>query len=323
MNLIICMTPLQVLIAEKIIEKYPNTPFVGIYLTDIDSEKHQYYAQKLNAITQNFSYLVIPLTSAWQKLKNYQAIRHRLKQMQVYQQQFDTVFLANIDLIAPIFVLACIQYRQLHTFDDGVGNIYPDSRYLQPPKQSKAKYGLKKILGLPYLDTHELKNASQCHYTIFPHEKNLIETLEPIYLFENKQCNVKEKLTVKRLLLGQALDNFIGENAYREIVQTMVKQFYIDAFCPHPRDTLDFSDILPVVRSEKIIEDYILTELQHNPNTQFDIYTFMSTSVFSLRNFVNVSVYLIYTDELMALFKDSYQFLQDRGFALIKLEINP
>lgn len=38
MNLIICCTPLQVLIAEKIIAKFPHTPFYGVMLSTVSNK---------------------------------------------------------------------------------------------------------------------------------------------------------------------------------------------------------------------------------------------------------------------------------------------
>ena len=129
-------------------------------------------------------------------------------------------------------------------------------------------------------DIPSILAVSQKHYTIFPNEKNIIENIEPIFLFKNLKKTNNKTLSIKRILLGQALDNFIGENAYREIVVNMKQKFAIDSFVPHPRENLDFSDILTVIHSEKIIEDYLIDELTANLTTQYEIYTFMSTAVF-------------------------------------------
>lgn len=47
MNLIICCTPLQVLIAERIIEKFPEQKFYGVMLTTVENAKMAFYRERL------------------------------------------------------------------------------------------------------------------------------------------------------------------------------------------------------------------------------------------------------------------------------------
>ncbi|STO59398.1 glycosyl transferase family protein [Canicola haemoglobinophilus] len=47
MNLIICCTPLQVLIAEKIIDLYPENKFYGILFDALDNKKFELYGKRL------------------------------------------------------------------------------------------------------------------------------------------------------------------------------------------------------------------------------------------------------------------------------------
>ncbi|KYL06621.1 CMP-N-acetylneuraminate-beta-galactosamide-alpha-2, 3-sialyltransferase, partial [Mannheimia haemolytica] len=47
MNLIICCTPLQVLIAEKIIEMHPNERFYGVMLSTVKNAKFDFYQARL------------------------------------------------------------------------------------------------------------------------------------------------------------------------------------------------------------------------------------------------------------------------------------
>ena len=47
MNLILCCTPLQVLIARKIIELHPNEQFFGVMFGGVWDKKRTLYASKL------------------------------------------------------------------------------------------------------------------------------------------------------------------------------------------------------------------------------------------------------------------------------------
>lgn len=317
MNLIICMTPLQVLIANTIIRQ-SNSLFIGVYLTDMPSQKHEYYAKKLEAHCQKFAYIAVSNQSTWVKFTNFYTIEKAIRHLPL--ANIDTLYLANLDLLLPLYITGLVNYRNLMTFDDGTANIFPNSRYFSPPKISIAKRIFKYFLGIKYIDIHAVIKGSQKHFTIFPHEKNIIDNIEPIYLFDKTKTEHNENLPVKRLLLGQALDNFIGETAYRDIVAKMVSEFAIDAFCPHPRENIDFSYLLPVIHSDKIIEDYLLDELSQHPNQRFEIYTFISTAVFSLKQFPRTQIFMVYNQTLWDKFSDAYQFLASRGFTLINLD---
>ena len=218
------------------------------------------------------------------------------------------------------YVISKVTFQQLYTFDDGTANIFPNSSYFQPLPKSLPLQLFKHAVGITYPSIPSILAISKKHFTIFPQEKNIIATTEPVYLFDKVDHPPDENLPVKRLLLGQALDNFIGDKAYADIVETMVKAFHLDAFCPHPRENLDFSHLLPVIDSDKIIEDYLSEALQQNPQQRFEIYTFISTAVFSLKEFPRTQVFMVYTQALWDKFPDAYQFLASRGFTLVNLD---
>ena len=218
------------------------------------------------------------------------------------------------------YVISKVKFQQLYTFDDGTANIFPNSSYFQPLPKSLPLQLFKHAVGITYPSIPSILAISKKHFTIFPHEKNIIDATHPVYLFDKVDHQPDENLPVKRLLLGQALDNFIGDKAYADIVETMVKAFHLDAFCPHPRENLDFSHLLPVIDSDKIIEDYLSEALQQNPYQRFEIYTFISTAVFSLKEFPRTQVFMVYTQALWDKFPDAYEFLASRGFTLINLD---
>nr|WP_315043079.1 glycosyltransferase family 52 [uncultured Moraxella sp.] len=319
MNIILCITPLQVLIAEQII-KQTQGDFIGLYLPYGDNAKHRNYFKKLKNFCQKTEYIELK-NQTWQaRFATLNKIKTCLKNLNVYQKNINNIYLASIDVIFLQYIISKINFNQLYTFDDGTANIFPNSTYFNPLQKSFAQQTFKKLIGIKYPDIPSILAVSQKHYTIFPNEKNIIENIEPIFLFKNLKKTNNKTLSIKRILLGQALDNFIGENAYREIVVNMKQKFAIDSFVPHPRENLDFSDILTVIHSEKIIEDYLIDELTANLTTQYEIYTFMSTAVFSLRQLPNVAIFMVYNQQLMEQFSNAYQFLASRDFTLLNLD---
>lgn len=319
MNLILCITPLQVLIAKQIIRQ-SDLPFIGLYLPYGDNPKHRYYFEQLKTICEKSAFIELKNQTWGERSATLDQLKTTLKKLGIWQKPIENVYLASIDVLFLQYIIAKVKFQNLFTFDDGTANIFPNSNYYQPLPKSLPQKLFKKAVGISYPDIPSILAVSQKHFTIFPNEKNIIDTIEPIYLFDKSDEQPSDNITVKRLLLGQALDNFIGEKAYRDIVETMVKAFHIDAFCPHPRENLDFSDLLPVIHSDKIIEDYLLDEIKNQPNQRFEIYTFISTAVFSLKEFPRTQVFMVYNQMLWDKFPDAYQFLASRGFTLINLD---
>lgn len=247
-------------------------------------------------------------------------IKTTLNTLDIWQKPIENVYLASIDVLFLQYVISKVTFQQLYTFDDGTANIFPNSSYFQPLPKSLPLQLFKHAVGITYPSIPSILAISKKHFTIFPQEINIIDATHPVYLFDKVDNQPDENLPVKRLLLGQALDNFIGDKAYADIVETMVKAFHLDAFCPHPRENLDFSHLLPVIDSEKIIEDYLSEALQQNPQQRFEIYTFISTAVFSLKEFPRTQVFMVYTQALWDKFPDAYEFLASRGFTLINLD---
>ena len=323
MNLIICITPLQVLIAKQIIKQH-SIPFIGLYLPygahSKSEPKHRYYFAQLEQVCQKSAFIELNNKTWRERFATLNHIKTTLNTLDIWQKSIENVYLASIDVLFLQYVISKVTFQQLYTFDDGTANIFPNSSYFQPLPKSLPLQLFKHAVGITYPSIPSILAISKKHFTIFPHEKNIIDATHPVYLFDKADHQTDENLPVKRLLLGQALDNFIGEKAYADIVETMVKAFHLDAFCPHPRENLDFSHLLPVIDSDKIIEDYLSEALQQNPQQRFEIYTFISTAVFSLKEFPRTQVFMVYTQALWDKFPDAYQFLASRGFTLINLD---
>lgn len=323
MNLIICITPLQVLIAKQIIKQH-SAPFIGLYLPygahSKSEPKHRYYFDQLEQVCEKSAFIELNNKTWGERFSTLNRIKTTLNTLDIWQKPIKNVYLASIDVLFLQYVISKVKFQQLYTFDDGTANIFPNSSYFQPLPKSLPLQLFKHAVGITYPSIPSILAISKKHFTIFPQEKNIIDTTEPVYLFDKVDHQPDENLPVKRLLLGQALDNFIGETAYRDIVTKMVSEFAIDTFCPHPRENLDFSHLLPVIDSDKIIEDYLSEALQQNPHQRFEIYTFISTAVFSLKEFPRTQVFMVYTQALWDKFPDAYEFLASRGFTLINLD---
>lgn len=328
-HVFVCTTPLQVLIAQRIIADLITQPaqIIGLYLPYDDNAKHRHYFAKLQALCDHAAFVVLKNQRWRQRFATLNQLKRTLQRLNLWQQRAEGVYLASIDVLFVQFIVAKIKFKQLYTFDDGTANIFPNSSYHRPLPKSSAMQAFKKLLGIRHADVGAVLSASQAHYTIFPHETNVIAHTIPIALYPDRSVTLAKiatvtppQQTVKRLLLGQGLDAFIGEAAYRELVQAMITRFAIDAFVPHPRERLDFGALLPVLATDNIIEDYVMAELRQYPNQVIEIYTFMSTAVFTLKDLPRTRITLVYNRALWQQFVEAYQFLVSRGFRLVDID---
>lgn len=323
-NLIICMTPLQVLIALRIIEAHAGD-FIGIYLAETDNDKHRFYSEKLADRCQRHAYLNLnnndEAQNNWQKLsakfQHFIKIKEILIGLNVWQQPVATVFLANLDLIVTQYILAKVNYIRLHSFDDGTINIFPTSRYFLPKQQSFAKWLFKKMLGIKDDNLAKILAKISKHYTIFLNKTNIVANPITINLFSQTYQNTPKINKVVRILLGQPFDDIIGEKNYQTMILQTVNTYQIDYFYPHPREKNRFDDVLNVINTQMIIEDYLINQLEQQPNTRFEIYTFTSTAIFSLQALSRVTVFAIFHNVLQADFTQSYTFLQTQGITIL------
>ena len=84
MNLIICITPLQSLIAQQIIRQSPNHPashWACLYLPYGDNPKHRYYYGQLQSLCQTAAYIELKNKGLFQQLTTLQHINKTLKQL--------------------------------------------------------------------------------------------------------------------------------------------------------------------------------------------------------------------------------------------------
>lgn len=316
MNLIICTTPLQALIAEKIIAQTQGD-FIGIYMVYQNTTKQQYYANKLKIVCKKLQYIVLKNQGFQQQFETLHTIKNTLKNLNIYKKNIDNIYIASIDLLFVQYILAKVHYTTLFTFDDGTANIFKTSLYYQQ-KNSFAKQFFKNIIGIKDNTIEKIKEKSQKHYTIFKEYDNIIANTEFIPLFDYQHAiaqTTAEAQIAKRILLGQPFDEILGHDSYKDIVLAVMKDFSIQAFYPHPREQVDFSAILTVIESEKIIEDYIISELKKDKNMRFEIYSFNSTAIFSLRAIERVDIRVVFHKELQSFAKD-YDFLKEHGFKI-------
>ena len=176
MNLIICYTPLQVLIAERIIDLYPNEKFYGVMLCSAKNAKFDYYGQRLAQKCDRF-FKMDQHIDRFNLLKEIISLRVKFA-----FKKFDKVFVASINDIQIQFILSSIRFNAFYTFDDGTANIIKNSLYYINEKIPSWKKMIWNFIGIDsYME--DIKKSSKKHYTLYENVSNIIENTEYLKLF--------------------------------------------------------------------------------------------------------------------------------------------
>lgn len=315
MNIIICYTPLQVLIAEKIVEIYPEKSFYGVLITFNDNDKFEYYFHRLKQFCVDAEYLAEDGFSALNKLKMLFKVRRLGKKIK--KTTFEALFLASIDNAYISLLVNFIKYAGLKTFDDGTANISYQSSFYQIKSRPFFLF-LRKILGINS-DISFFKNSSKLHYSIYADRKNIIDNVQLISLFDMREdISVSTSLqSKKKIFLGQGLFHDNVERT-KKLVDFCISKFEIDEYFPHPREKTMVLDI-PVVSSPYIFEDYLIQYLSQHQDVEIEIYSLMSSCVLNISGLKNVKCYMIFSEEIEQFYPGVYQVFYDSNIPIVRL----
>ncbi|NQL65244.1 hypothetical protein HO447_01045 [Streptococcus suis] len=305
MNLVICHTPFQMYLFEKILKKYPNEEYHLINYFFTDTPKRKYYFKRLSKFCM-VSEEVFCKNGFQLFLKTFYLSR-RYK-----NHSYKKVFLSSIDSILCQTILSSIEFDELITFDDGLANITPTS-VLYMENQSSLVAFANKILRNKY-SIQTIKNKASKHFTIFD-SPNISPNLEKIEIIDDvcrEISNVTpEKNSQVSILLGQPIYSTNSENIH--FYKKVINLISIDYYFPHPREDYHLDNI-SYIDTELIFEEYIISLLKKYKTIK--IYTIFSTAVFSFLNFENILIKMIPVKG----FEENQQLLIDFGITKEEIE---
>lgn len=292
-NLIICWTPLQMVIAEKIIDLHPNDKFYTIVIShSAKNKKFEHYSSKLAKKSERFySFYIHPQSQ--NKLFVYTTLLE-LKLKGLLFPKVKTVFLAHLSSPENHTIISSLYNSEIKTFDDGTANLIKKSVFLDDRERISTGYFsnffYKYLINTSH-HTKEVRENSVEHYTIFKDFSNAMEKKErkmtylPLFNASKLKTNSKIKDTIK-IMLGTA------EKELKITSEKAVEYFKIKYTSLHPRQNYKLNNTI-TLESNLIIEDYLLQEIEKNPDTLYEIYTFFSGAALTLKDFPNVKVYAI------------------------------
>ena len=284
-DLYICYTPLQIIIAKKIIQSKTDQTikpdFVLIPLADTD--RFRYYFQSISELCDESVYFNELQTKRFPFYISYIARRFRNK-------QYKRVYLANIDSAQIQFILSFMKFDEINTFDDGTANITRRGIYYedQPRFKSKLIRFMRKISGNKYT-SEKIKQMSSRHYTIYPGFKNIIDNVIPIELFSNDNVQYahsrkKKCIVILGTIYDHACKNSKDKTLLISLIQKVIDKFEDDTiyYLPHPVDEKNYFGRVRNYPSKMIAEEIILELLQQYED--IELIGFASSTQFNLMN---------------------------------------
>ena len=315
-NLFICITPLQIVIAKRIIEEKQLNEVGFIIVFYNDNPKYRFYIDRLKA--ENYITLEYRVNSQSKlgRLIEIFKLKLFLKQKKVTAEN---IYLASIENTLIHVILSNLSPKTLFTFDEGLANLDYYGQYYTNRENIIQKL-VKKVLNISW---HQdmVKNNSICHFSIYHNHKNIIPTVEVIPLINEIQNNNTFNSYPITIFLGQPFNEIIALDIKK--LRTLNNSFKIDIYFPHPRESLDFSSLFnaKIHSTELIFEDYIISLIHQNLNIR--IVTIISTAALNVIHIPNVSVIALYDEALMARYNHLYALLKNSGAQLVKLPENP
>lgn len=321
MNLIVCTTPFQMLIAEKIINFYPNRKFHLFVISHNHNDKYIFYYNRLRKLCERASYIKL-LPQGKSKIYTLLDLIF-LRGYSFFLPRYDTIFLANIeDIWIQTFLSRYINISSVCTYDDGTANII-DSSYLYREKN----YGFLsefcfRLIGKKFNLTL-FRESSKLHFTIYRFEKNIIEKKQYVELY-SKPNGVELSMNNEKvvcLFLGQPIYQF--DKKLYDMIPKFIHKYKIENYFCHPREDISNLDLVDInfIKTEFIFEDYIIRMINEY-NYRFKVYTFFSGAILNIANFPNVEVYAIKPQSIPEDIEPIYNVFQDFGIKVIEGEDN-
>jgi len=298
-NLLICLTPLQMLIASKIVEQNPASYDV-LCLSYNENEKYDYYFNKLSLICENSYRFIVYSENKIYRVFDFARFKFYLSR--ILKNKYSKIYVASID--NPFFhlLLSVVKKDQVLTFDDGTANIYQESNYYNYQKKSALQKWILNFLGNKY-STKRVIDESKKHFSIYKGYKNIIDNTSYISIISTADLPLSNKKI--KIFLGQPIYDLKGGDA--EKVLSFIKKIGVEYYFPHPREKKRY-DGINYIDSPLIFEDYILKLLTEGYFVE--LYTVLSTAALNIASLKNVEIIVLHEENLGRNYAKFYELFE-------------
>ncbi|WP_083275024.1 glycosyltransferase family 52 [Edwardsiella hoshinae] len=285
MDLYICLTPLQTLIAAKIKQERSNNA-QSIFFFNRDNAINRKYYNELNKLMVSSIEFATPFS-----------LRMIFKLRQLFKnKEFDTIFFANIDHPAIHYILSFIKFNRIETFDDGTLNISYNGRYYSEVVCKKWKLFCHSLLGRRF-NQKRVISETRLHHTIYKNRRNIIGNTHFIDLFSHSMHHHDDLKNCISLFLGGVYSEMTYDKSDGNKIALYVSDFLQKNndiyYIPHPRENPSFFNryFLPSEYQNMISEHIIM--LLREKYSVVNVYGMASTVQFNVFDMPGVNCILI------------------------------
>lgn len=323
-NLIVCTTPLHVVIAELIIDLHPNEEFWGMVYTPYKeiTDKYSYYISRLEAKCQRKVDIIYPkykgnsLQALWEVLKD------------VYRgytlPHFDCLIKADYRAEDALYITHRLQNVELKSFDDGMMNLAIATYHNdENVKNGRLYRAITRLFGIA-TDSDSFRKRLTEHFTIYK-QRNVIEAPKMTYvsLFPKQTKGIVAYTSkVVSIFLGQPIYELEWGCDYKnvDVTQYLIERYVIQYYFPHPRENYQIKGV-EYINSPLIIEDYLLQELAKQESVIYKIYSYCSSALLNLQGLSdNVQFTALYPTDCPDKLKETYGLIRACGVSIVEVD---
>lgn len=315
-SLIICLTPLQVLIAKEIIRINSNQIFDFILITNNKNDKYKYYYDVLKEICIKSYFYSFSWSSSFLNFLNFLNFKKSIG-LEFEFKKYSSIYVASIDSRHIQYIIGQSKKDiNVYTFDDGLANIVKDSIYIKD-KINFLKKIIFFIIGIK-LDLVDIKKRSKLHYTIYSLNNNVSKKTKKIDLLNMNFLSGEECKKKVRIFIGQPYSELLGKD-FDEIYK-ILDILKVDFYFPHPREKQVDKIQVNVIKTHLVFEDYLLNYIKEN-NCDVEVYSFLSSAAANVINIKSVKVNILYNKYLYSKYSDMYLLFKEMGAKIIECEV--
>lgn len=312
-SLIMCVTPLQMIIAEKIIQLNPKEDFDLLVIALSDNDKYRYYYDRLKNICVTSMYYTTE-----KGMKGFLNYIRKLNKTKL-DKKYQSLYLASIDSRHFQYILSRNKKANIYTFDDGTANIILQSLYYANSKPKLFKRMVWRGFGIKHY-MEDIKKLSSLHYTIYKDVPNIIEKTQFVKLYGEYKSSSTPVTRVVKIYLGQPLEE-ISIDFNSQYVAEIIAKLGIDFYYPHPREKVIPKGGFNIITNQLVFEDYIVSYLEDNPEVMVEVYSFISSAMLNIASLDRIELNYIYDSYLYENYKDFYEFAKN-AFNIQSIRLN-
>lgn len=294
-RVVLCMTPLHVLIVCRLAKEFALHYDVAIFLAQVPNEKSRYYASLLKDVADRVDFRVISKYPDG-GLQKYVAVwRHRTGFRAWLDSigDFDEAYAPSSD--NDLLYVYANKYadRKLLTYDDGLANINPDSSFARTAPSLKNRFFFW-ITGAACWPSRLVKR-SYAHYTLYAAE-NHFSRLRRLELMPKRPeaGALRASTRYETILIGSAPE---ADEPVISSLKDFAKKNKPTWYLPHPRCTRNCEPFGQKLDTQLILEDYVLRRLEQDPSLRLAIVGYESSALINVAGFDRVAAFTLMPDD--------------------------